>query len=123
MSGELFGGWLKYRDDDLASQGRKVCLLFGSCSAHNCKRLVQRLLENLRTGRELIDLLGAITMLNVSWNDVKKETIQNLFCHFGLCISGEAGTRSLDNNNEPFNSQLSEFPGVVCDCGSRLCAR
>ncbi|CAN8017652.1 unnamed protein product, partial [Ixodes persulcatus] len=82
---------------------------------------------NLRTGRELkIYLLGAITMLNASWNDVKKETIPNCFRHCGLCISGEAGASSPDNmtnldNDEPLEelddllSQLSEFPGVVCE--------
>lgn len=83
---------------------------------------------NLRTGRELkIDLLGAVTMLNASWNDVKKETIQNCFRHCGLGISGEAGASSSDNIDEPLDSnepleelddllsQLSEFPGAVCE--------
>ncbi|XP_065304542.1 tigger transposable element-derived protein 6-like [Dermacentor albipictus] len=164
MTSELFGKWLKSWDDDLVSQGRKVCLLVDNCSAHHCnvsvsnielrflppnttsvlqpldqgviralkagyrKRLVQRLLLNLRTGRELkIDLLGAITMLNASWNDVKQETIQNCFRHCGLSASGEAGASSSNNHHEPLDSgepleeldelfsQLAEFPGAVCD--------
>ncbi|KAH7954463.1 hypothetical protein HPB49_018763 [Dermacentor silvarum] len=59
-------------------------------------------------------------MLNASWNDVKKETIQNCFRHFGLGVSGEAGASSSENCNEPIEelnlfSQLSEFPGAICD--------
>ncbi|KAH7942525.1 hypothetical protein HPB49_024826 [Dermacentor silvarum] len=59
-------------------------------------------------------------MLNASWNDVKKETMQNCFCHCGLGVFGEAGTSSSENSDEPIEeldlfSQLSEFPGAVCN--------
>ncbi|KAH8032488.1 hypothetical protein HPB51_025941 [Rhipicephalus microplus] len=46
------------------------------------KCLVERLLQNLRVGRELkIDLLGALSMLSRLWTDVMEETMQKCFRH------------------------------------------
>lgn len=43
MTGELFGKWFKSWDDDLVSQGRKVCLLVDNCSAHRCNASVSNI--------------------------------------------------------------------------------
>ncbi|KAH7959396.1 hypothetical protein HPB49_010804 [Dermacentor silvarum] len=69
-----------------------------------------------------IDLLGALLKSNASWNDVKKATIRNCFRHCGLSVSGEAGANSPSDKCIEYLeeldhlwSQLSNFPGAVCD--------
>ncbi|KAH8022484.1 hypothetical protein HPB51_024583 [Rhipicephalus microplus] len=83
------------------------------------KRLVERLLQNLRVGRELkIDLLGAIFMLSRSWADVKKETIQNCFRHAGFRHAGD-DTPNSDSSEDTAGvsaevwNELEEFPGAI----------
>lgn len=155
MTGELFSKWLSSWNDDLISEGRKVCLLVDNCSSHRCsasfsnielrflppnttsvlqpldqgvirslkagyrKRLVERLLLNLRVGRELkIDLLGALSMLSGSWADVTNETIRNCFRRAGFHVPGDDSENS-DECNEAIAdiaevwSELSKFPEAV----------
>ncbi|KAH8029592.1 hypothetical protein HPB51_001779 [Rhipicephalus microplus] len=83
------------------------------------KRLVERLLQNLRVGRELkIGLLGAISMLSESWADAKKEMIQNCFRHAGFPMPGDhtPNSGSIEDtagvSAEVWN-ELAEFPGAI----------
>ncbi|KAH8001171.1 hypothetical protein HPB51_026326 [Rhipicephalus microplus] len=83
------------------------------------KRLVERLLQNLRVGRELkIDLLGAISMLSRSWADVKKETIQNCFRHAGFRMPGD-DTPNSDSTEDTAGvsaevwNELAQFSGAI----------
>lgn len=56
-----------------------------SLKAGDRKRLVGRLLQNLRVGRELkIDFLCALSTLSGSWADVTKETTRNCFRRAGF---------------------------------------
>ncbi|KAH8040612.1 hypothetical protein HPB51_011927 [Rhipicephalus microplus] len=83
------------------------------------KRLVERLLQNLRVGRELkINLFGAISMLSRSWADVKKETIQNCFRYAGFRMPGD-DTPNPDSTEDTAGvsaevwNELAEFPGAI----------
>ncbi|KAH7948638.1 hypothetical protein HPB51_028431 [Rhipicephalus microplus] len=83
------------------------------------KRLVERLLQNLRVGRELkIDLLGAISMLSRSWADIKNERIQNCFRHAGFRMPG-GDTPNSDSTEDTAGvsaevwNELAEFPGAI----------
>lgn len=61
-----------------------------SLKAGHRMHLVQRLLLNLRVGRELkIDLLGALSMLSGSWADVTNKTIQKCFRHAGFHVPSD----------------------------------
>ncbi|XP_072142948.1 tigger transposable element-derived protein 6-like [Dermacentor andersoni] len=82
------------------------------------RRLVQRLLINLRLGIELkVDLLGAIQMLAGAWNDVKKSTIVNYFRKAGFVVA--ADNRCLDSEDDDAGCLESEFrelsalPGTI----------
>ncbi|KAH8036754.1 hypothetical protein HPB51_004268 [Rhipicephalus microplus] len=83
------------------------------------KRLVERLLQNLRVGRELkIDLLEAISMLSISWAEVNKETIQNCFRHAGFRMPGD-DTPNSDSTEDTAGvsakvwNELAGFPGAI----------
>nr|XP_050031725.1 tigger transposable element-derived protein 6-like [Dermacentor andersoni] len=82
------------------------------------RRLVQRLLINLRLGIELkVDLLGAIQMLAGAWNDVKKSTIVNCFRKTDFVVAADDGCLdSEDDDSGCLDSEfreLSEFPGAI----------
>ncbi|XP_064462024.1 tigger transposable element-derived protein 6-like [Ornithodoros turicata] len=83
------------------------------------RRLVQRLLVNLRVGLELkVDLLGAMQMIAGAWADVKQSTIVNCFGKAGLVAAAEnvcAVTEDDDDVSclDATLRELSVFPGVV----------
>ncbi|KAH8031416.1 hypothetical protein HPB51_017188 [Rhipicephalus microplus] len=79
---------------------------------------MERLLQNLRVNRELkICLLGAISMLSISWADVK-ETIQNCFRHAGFRMPGD-DTPNSDSTEDTAGvsaevwNELAEFLGAI----------
>lgn len=85
------------------------------------KRLIGRLLQNLRVGAELkIDLLGAFSMLGRAWADVTQDTIRNCFRRAGLCAPGDdSEDRESSEDGEAIAdvvevfTELSEFPDAV----------
>lgn len=84
------------------------------------RRLVQRLLTNLRLGIELkVDLLGATQMLTGAWNDVKQTTVVNCFRKAGCVVTpDEACSDTEDDGVECFDCEfqaLAAFPGAIQD--------
>ncbi|XP_064459053.1 tigger transposable element-derived protein 6-like [Ornithodoros turicata] len=84
------------------------------------RRLLQRLLINLRMGMDLkIDLLGAIQMMAGAWNDVKRETVANCFRKAGfVAVADEACADALDDDDFEYAlddelRKVAEFPEAV----------
>ncbi|KAK8769982.1 hypothetical protein V5799_013553 [Amblyomma americanum] len=80
------------------------------------KRLIQRLLINLRMGTDLkIDLLGAIQMITGAWGDVKQATVANCFGKAGLEVARDECPEALDDDEylEDAFRDLSNFSGTV----------
>lgn len=83
------------------------------------RRLIDRLLVNLRMGTELkVDLLGAIQMMTGAWRDVKQDTVANCFRKAGLvtaklpetCEDGDGDNERMD---DAFRELSSLFPAAV----------
>lgn len=57
------------------------------------RRLVQRLLINVRTGIELkVDLPAAIQMIAAAWTNVKHDMVANCFRSAGYVVAAEEGS-------------------------------
>lgn len=84
------------------------------------RRLVQRLLINLRLGVELkVDLLGAIQMLTGAWNDVKQSTVVNCFRKAGFVVAPDEGCSDTEDDDvdclDSDFRELAAFPGAIPD--------
>lgn len=81
------------------------------------RRLLDRLLVNLRMGTELkVDLLGAIQMLTGAWRDVKTDTVANCFRKAGF-VTAELAETGEDGDEERIDDAFRElstlFPAAV----------
>lgn len=81
------------------------------------RRLLDRLLVNLRMGTELkVDLLGAIQMLTGAWRDVKTDTVANCFREAGF-LTAELAETGEDGDEERIDDAFRElstlFPAAV----------
>lgn len=74
------------------------------------RRLIERLLVKLRMNEDLkIDVLGAIQMQKVAWENVKQETIANCFWHGGFVANVEESAEQGGGSEDVDQPDLREL--------------
>ena len=64
---------------------------------HYRKKLIQHILQSITTGNTHANILQAIKMISLAWNQVKSETIQNCFIKGGF---SDPKLNECDNNDK-----------------------
>ncbi|XP_060870227.1 tigger transposable element-derived protein 4-like [Metopolophium dirhodum] len=104
MTGDIFSGWLKEWDKQLAKEKRHILLTIDNCPAHppvqfEFIKLVLLPPNTTSVLQPMDQVLDAILMISDAWNDFSTTTIRNCFHHAGFKASVNDKTEIVIENN------------------------